>query len=181
MWKPRVWPGSSRTSHMRMNSFSRSILSPILRSLIPRSAATFNPNLSSIGLTLFHRHDRDSADLDQVIGRGHLVDFHHCRSRQRWLEILRPHFVDSLKVLHVADVDVDATNVVESSARGFNGGLHVLANLPGLFGDISDAGNAAIGPASRQARYEYKSAGRLDRGCVGENAIRLPEFRTRNL
>src|SRR5450759_1396825 len=154
MWKSMVWPGSSRTSHMRIYSFSKSTLSPILPKAILRSAAALSPSLSSIELVLFHWNDGDGADLDQVIGRGHLVDFDHCRCRQRRLEILRPHFVDRLEVLHVADVHVDAANVVERAAGGLDRSLHVLANLPGLFGDISDAGNAAVSPASRHAGYE---------------------------
>src|ERR1700739_3550437 len=104
MWKSMVWPGSSRTSHIRMNSFSSRTFWPTSPRVTPRSAATFNPNLSSIGLSLLCRNYGYGIDLDQIIWRRHLRDLDHRGCRQRRLEILRPHFVNGVEVLHVADV-----------------------------------------------------------------------------
>src|SRR5271166_447710 len=120
MWKLMVWPGSSRISQTRTSSFSNRIFWPISPSVKPRSAAACNPNLSLTGRVLFYGNDGDSADLDQIIRRRHLGDFDHGRGRQRRLEILRSHFVDGFEVLHVADIDVDAADVVERAAGGLD-------------------------------------------------------------
>jgi hypothetical protein len=82
--------------------------------------------------------------------------------------------MNGLKVLHIADIHINPAYVVERATSGFNGRLYVLADLASLFSDISDAGNAAVGSARCHAGYEYKTAGRFDRGCVRENAVRLP-------
>src|SRR5581483_10018977 len=112
MWKSMVWPGSIRTSHIRMCSFSNRILSPTWPSVMSRSAAAFNPCLSSMRGLLLRRQHRDGVDLDQVVRRCHLCDLEHGGGRQRFLEVLRAYFVDRVKVLHVAHVDIDAADVV---------------------------------------------------------------------
>src|ERR1700751_3588478 len=129
MWKSWVWPGSSRISQTRPNSFSNRIFCPTSPSEMPRSAAACNPNLSLTAGVLFCGNDGDGADLDQIIGRRHLGDFNHGRGRQRRLEILCAHFVDGLELLHVADIDIDTADIVERAAGGFHGGFHVLADL----------------------------------------------------
>src|SRR3569623_524384 len=77
MWKSIVCPGSIRTSHMRMCSFSNWILSPTWPSVMPRSAAAFSPCLSSMRGLLLRRQPRVGVVLDQVVGRGHLGDLDH--------------------------------------------------------------------------------------------------------
>jgi len=44
-------------------------------------------------------------------------------------EILAPHFVDLLEMLHVADIDVDAADIVHGAAGLFDRGLQILAHL----------------------------------------------------
>src|SRR3954470_22112727 len=58
----------------------------------------------------------DGVDLDQIIGRRHLADLDHGRRRRRRLEILAPHFVNLVEMLHVTDVDIDPADIVHDAA-----------------------------------------------------------------
>jgi hypothetical protein len=88
-----------------------------------------------------------------------------------WFEILRADIIDSVEVLHVADMHVDAANVVKRSARSFDRGFQVLANLPGLFGDIANAGNAAVEASGRHSGQEHKATGLVKEKCPGTTAL----------
>jgi hypothetical protein len=79
------------------------------------------------------------ADFDQIVRGRHLGDLHHGRGRRWFLEILAPNFVDPVKMLHVADIDIDAADVVERAARGLDGALEIFTDLAGLRLDIADA------------------------------------------
>ena len=46
-------------------------------------------------------------------------------------------------VLHVADVDIDAADVLQRAARGLHGGFQVLADLAGLCLDVAAADDLA--------------------------------------
>ena len=123
------------------------------------------------------RDHSDGVDLDQIVRRRHLADLDHGRGRRRRLEILAPHFVDLVEVLHVAHVDVDPADVVHGAAGLLDRGLEVLADLPRLRLDIADAGNRAVGPPRRHAGNEHQAAARLDHGRVGEMPARLADLR----
>ena len=92
------------------------------------------------------------------------------------LEILAPHFVDLLEVLHVAHVDVDPADVVHGAAGRLDGSLHVLADLMGLRLDVADAGDGAVRPPRRHAGDEHDPAPRLGHGRLGKMAVRLADF-----
>ena len=132
--------------------------------------------LLSTGIWLLSRQDGDRVDLDQVVGRRHLADLHHRGGGRRRLEIFAPHFVDQVEVLHVADIDVDAADVVERAAGLLDGRLEVLADLPGLRFDVADAGDRAVGAARRHARDEHQGAARRDRGGVREMSAGLADL-----
>src|SRR5690554_4257169 len=66
-----------------------------------------------IRMALTVRQHRDGADLDEIFGRHHLGHFHHGGGRDRRLEILGADLVDGREVLDVADIDVDADDVLE--------------------------------------------------------------------
>src|SRR5204863_4013604 len=84
--------------------------------------------------------------------------------------------MDSLELLHVADIDIDPADVVHRAARGFDRGFDVLADLPGLGLDIADSGDRAVGPARGHPGDEDEPAPRLDRGRVRKDAARLAQF-----
>src|SRR5580658_9776105 len=75
------------------------------------------------------RQNRDRADLDERLGRGHLADLDHGGGGRRRAEIFAAHFVDRVEVLHVADIDIDAADIVHGAAGLFDGGLQILAHL----------------------------------------------------
>src|SRR5262249_9785019 len=92
-----------------------------------------------------------------------------------------PHFVDLIEVLHVADEDIDATDVVEVAAGLFDRGLYVLTDLARLRFNIANPGDGPVGAPGRHAGDEYKAAARLDHGRVRKMAARLAEFWWNNL
>src|SRR5215831_9719900 len=121
--------------------------------------------------------DGDGVDLDEIVGRGHLADLDHGGGWRRRAKIFAPHFVDLLEMLHVADVDVDAADVVHAAAGLLDRGLQILADLARLRFDVADAGDRAIGPPRGHAGNEDDAAARLDHGRVGKMAGRLADFR----
>src|SRR5262245_60981227 len=135
-------PGSSRTSHMRMCSFSNRSVWPTGPSSMPRFRAASNP-YGSISSTPARWDHRDGVDLDQIVRGRHLGDLDHRGGGQRRLEVLGAHLMDGVEVLHVAHINVDAADVVERAAGAFDRRLHVLTHLARLLGDVADAGNAA--------------------------------------
>src|SRR5262249_51778826 len=120
-----------------------------------------------------HRH---RAHLDQVFRRGHLANLDHGGGRCRRLEIIAPHFVDLIEVLHVANKNIDATDVVEAAAGLFDRGLYVLKDPARLRFDIANPGNGPIGAPRRHAGDEYEAAARLDHSRVRKMTARLAEF-----
>src|SRR5215211_6492827 len=173
-------PGSSRTSHTRTYSFSNRSFWPTSPSSMPRSAAAWNPNSSTLAL-LLGRDNRDRVDLDQVVRRCHLGHFNHGRSGQRRLEVFSSNLVDRLEVLHVADVNVDTTHVAERASGSFHRRLDILADLARLLRDVADTGDAAVRLARRHPRNEDQLSRRFDHGRMGEDAARLPQFRAGDL
>src|SRR5262249_3450532 len=125
--------------------------------------------------------DRDGVDLDEIVGRGHLADLDHGGGGRGRAKIFAPHFVDVLEMLHVADVDVDAADVVHAAAGLLDRGLQILADLARLRFDVADAGDRAIGPPRGHTGNEEDAAARLDHGRVGKMAGRLADFRRRDL
>jgi hypothetical protein len=89
--------------------------------------------------------------------------------------------VDGIEVLHVAHVDVDPADVVHVAASLLDRRLEILADLARLRFDITDAGDAAVGPSRRHAGDEDHPAARLDHGRVREMAGRLADLRRGNL
>src|SRR5215831_5582314 len=125
--------------------------------------------------------DRDGVDLDEIVGRGHLADLDHGGGRRGRAKIFAPHFVDLLEMLHVADVDVDAADVVHAAAGLFDRGLQILADLPGLRFDVADPRDRAIRPPRGHAGDENDETACLDHGRMGKMAGRLADFRRRDL
>src|SRR5688572_26184992 len=177
-----VSPGSSRTSQIRTCSFSSTMRWPTSPSVMPRAAAACRPCGSLMVSTVraspsrSFRNDCDGVDLDQVVGRHHLGDLDHGGGGQGWLEIFPAHGVDRLEVLHVAHIDVDAADMIERAACGLDRGLDVLANLPGLHGDVADSGDQTVRAARRHAGDEDQPALRLDHGGLREVADRLAQL-----
>src|SRR5262249_24954474 len=127
------------------------------------------------------RDDGDGVDLDQILGRGHLADLDHGRCRRRRAEVLAPYFVDLLEMLHVADVDVDAADVVHAAGGLFDRRLQILAHLTGLRFDIADAGNRSVCPARGHAGNEYQPPARLDPRRMGKVTGWLADLRRGDL
>jgi hypothetical protein len=55
--------------------------------------------------------------------------------------------MDCVEVLHIADVDINAADIVHGSASGFDCGLEIFADLAGLRFDVADPRNRSIGLA----------------------------------
>src|SRR5258706_880234 len=96
----RSHPLSLRGLSSRARRFSKGRV----RRVPPRRSASF-------------ADDGDGVDLDQILGRSHLTDLDHGGGRSGRPKIFAPHFVDLLEMLHVADIDVDAADVVHAAAR----------------------------------------------------------------
>src|SRR5687768_17141613 len=103
-------------------------------------------------------HDRDCADLDEIVGRHQLGHLDHGRRRGRELEVLAAHLVDLVEVLDVAHVDVDAADVVHGAAGGLDRSLEVLAHLAGLPLDVADRSDGAVGAPRGHAGDEDQLA-----------------------
>src|SRR5215831_12457352 len=114
--------------------------------------------------------DRDGVDLDEIVGRSHLADLDHGGGGRGRPEIFPPHFMNLLEMLHVADIDVDAADVVHGAARLLDRGLQIFADLPGLRFDVADAGDRPIRATRGHAGNEHDAAARLDHGRVGKVA-----------
>src|SRR5262249_7166963 len=61
--------------------------------------------------------DRNGVDLDEIVGRSHLADLDHGGGWRGRPEILPPHFMNLVEVLHVAHINIDATDVIRGPAR----------------------------------------------------------------
>jgi hypothetical protein len=79
-------------------------------------------------------------------------------------------------MLHVADVDVNAADVVHAAAGLLDRGLQIFADLAGLRFDIADARDRAIRPPRGHAGNENDAAARLDHGRMGKMAGRLADL-----
>ena len=80
--------------------------------------------------------------------------------------MLTPHFVNLIEVLHVADIDIYATDVVHGTARVFDCGLDIFAQLSRLGLDIADAGNGTIYPTRSHSGDKSKTPARFDHGLL---------------
>src|SRR5262245_56302267 len=89
--------------------------------------------------------------------------------------------MDRVEVLHVANIDIDPADVVEGSARGFDGTFQVFANLSGLHADVAQPSDSAVDTPCRHSGDEHKPSRRLDHCGMREDAARLPQLGTRDL
>src|SRR5690348_9733477 len=75
-------------------------------------------------------------------------------------------------MLHVADKDIDAADIVHRAARGLDSGFQILANLPRLGLGIADADNGAVLAARQHAGDEEDAPLRLHHRRLREMAAR---------
>src|SRR5262249_185789 len=91
-------------------------------------------------------------------------------------EIFAAHLMDGFEVFHVADIDVDANDIVERAAGLFHRSLHILADLTRLNRNIAQARDGAVGHACGHAGNENHLAGSSDGGGLREMGIRLGQL-----
>src|SRR3984885_11609354 len=89
--------------------------------------------------------------------------------------------MNDVEMLHIANVDIDAADVIEGTTRLLHRRFHILAHLARLDLDIAETGNRAVWHARRHARNEDQLALRGDRGRLGKMAVRLAKFAGGNL
>src|SRR5262245_20073420 len=82
--------------------------------------------------------------------------------------------MDRLEVFHVADVDVDAADIIHGAAGGFDRGFKIFADLAGLSFDVADTGNRPVCPSRSHSGNEDQTASGLHHCCLGEMAAWLP-------
>src|SRR5262249_11002946 len=90
-------------------------------------------------------------------------------------EIFPADLMDCVEVFHIADVDIDAADVVDGAAGGLDSGLEILADLAGLGFDVADTGNRSVGPSRGPSRNEDQTASGLHHCCLREMAAWLPD------
>src|SRR5579862_1745738 len=114
--------------------------------LAPPVTTTTSPSASkrTIMARSAVRQHGDGVHLDQVFRRGELADLDHRGGRCDTGEILAANLMNDVEMLHVANVDINAADVIERAARLFHRRLHVVAHLARLDFDIAQAGDRAV-------------------------------------